>query len=50
MFFDDEDPGGTTYWLSQNQIVAPDPALATPVSTNPQAAARNQERRRPAAA
>ncbi len=23
LFFDDEEPGGTTYWLSQNQFVAP---------------------------
>ena len=23
MYFDDEEPGGTTYWLSQNRIVAP---------------------------
>lgn len=23
MYFDDEDPGGTTYWLARNRIVAP---------------------------
>ncbi len=41
MFFDDEEPGGTTYWLYQNQITAPGQfeGIVDDISTTPLAEA-----------